>query len=134
MDSQTTGVLATAMDNQPYASLVAFSFTPDLRRIFFVTPGNTVKYKNLTGNPRVSLIINRQENDPLDFSRSMAVTMIGKARELAGDEKLMRMEEHAARLPGLAGFIRSSSIALFQIDAENCIMVEGLSEITVFQP
>jgi nitroimidazol reductase NimA-like FMN-containing flavoprotein (pyridoxamine 5'-phosphate oxidase superfamily) len=134
LESQAAGVLATEVDHQPYANLVAFSFSPDLKRIFFATPSDTTKYRNLTKNPNISLIIDNRSNSTRDFSRSAAVTMLGKARELAGEDKARWMEEHEARLPGLAAFLHSPSIALFQIEVERYIIVDGLTDVAVYQP
>ena len=43
--SQTLAVLSTHQDGQPYASLVAFVATEDLKHIFFVTPKTTRKFE-----------------------------------------------------------------------------------------
>ncbi|MHC4985042.1 MAG: hypothetical protein ACYTFO_02690, partial [Planctomycetota bacterium] len=43
-DSQRFAVLSTHSEGQPYASLVAFSATGNLRRILFCTPRLTRKY------------------------------------------------------------------------------------------
>src|SRR4030042_1360697 len=95
LDSQTTGVLATESEHQPYANLVAFSFTDDLKRIIFATPDKTTKYRNLIKNPRVSLIIDSRKNDPEDFSGSMAVTAVGRVKELNGEAKSRMLKEHS---------------------------------------
>ena len=51
-ESQNLGVLATHRSGQPYASLVAFYATDDLKHLFFVTPKTTRKFKNLkVSNP-----------------------------------------------------------------------------------
>ncbi len=134
LKSQTTGVLATEKEHRPYANLVAFSYTDDLKRIIFVTPTDTTKYRNLSVNPRVSMIVDVRKNDPADFSGSMAVTVLGQAREIIGDEKAELMPSHSERLPGLSGFIDSHAIALFQIEVDVYILAQGLTEISLFMP
>jgi heme iron utilization protein len=134
VESQATGVLATVMDQQPYASLVAFSYSPDLKKIFFATPNNTTKYRNLTGNPNISLIIDSRICNPKDFSRSAAITVMGEAHELAGDDRSRKLMDHAARLPGLAGFFDSPAMAMFQIDVQAYIVADGLTEVAVYHP
>jgi len=42
-DSQSLAVLATQKNDQPYASLVLFAATPDLKEIVFLTP-NTQQF------------------------------------------------------------------------------------------
>ena len=55
-ESQNLGVLATHHSGQPYASLVAFYATEDLRHLFFVTPKATRKFENLKADSRVALL------------------------------------------------------------------------------
>lgn len=134
VESQATGVLATVMDHQPYTSLVAFSYSPDLKKIFFATPNDTTKYRNLTDNPNISLIIDSRICNPKDFSRSAAITVMGEAHELAGEDKSRRLEDHTARLPGLAGFFSSPAMAMFQINVQQYIVADGLTEVAVYHP
>lgn len=134
VETQATGVLATVVDQRPYASLVAFSYSPDLKKIFFATPNNTTKYRNLTGNPNISLIIDSRICNPKDFSLSAAVTVMGEAHELAGPDRSRRLEDHSARLPGLAEFFSSPAMAMFQIDVHSYIVAEGLTEVAVYHP
>ncbi len=134
LESQTTGVLATERDRRPYVNLVAFSFDPDLSRIYFVTPCTTTKYGNLSMNPNCSLLVDSRKNSPVDFSRVAALSAIGRAVEITGEEKTARMRAHADRLPGLGGFIDSPAMAIFRIEVESYIVVSGLEKVTVWQP
>ncbi len=134
LGSQVTGVLATEKDHQPYANLVAFSFSDDLRRIIFATPRNTAKYRNLVENPLVSLIIDSRRNDPYDFSGSIAITALGHSRELAGDMKIETLRNHSERLPGLSDFLKLASIAVFEIEVHRYIIANGLDATSVFAP
>lgn len=134
LESQITGVLATENEHQPYANLVAFSFSDDLRRIFFATPRNTSKYHNLVENPLVSIIIDSRRNDPYDFSGSIAITALGHSRELDGDVKIEKLRNHSERLPGLSDFLKVSSIALFEIEVHRYIIANGLDATSVFVP
>lgn len=134
VESQATGVLTTVMDRQPYTSLVAFSYSPDLKQIYFATPNNTTKYRNLSDNPNISLIIDSRICNPKDFSRSQAITVMGEAHELSGENRSRMLESHAARLPGLAGFFSSPSMAMFRIDVRAYVVADGLTEVAVYHP
>lgn len=134
LESQTAGVLATERDRRPYANLVAFSFNADLRNIYFVTPCTTAKYDNLTMNPNCSLLVDRRTDNPDDFSGGAAITAVGRAVEITGEEKEEKMRAHADRLPGLAGFIDSPAMAFFRIEVESYILVKGLSDVSVYHP
>lgn len=134
IESQATGVLATAADRQPYGSLVAFSYSPDLKKIFFATPNDTTKYRNLAENPNISLTIDSRICNPKDFSRTAAITAMGEARELAGEDKSRRLKDHTDRLPGLADFFKSPAMAIFQIDVRAYVLADGLTDVAVFHP
>lgn len=134
LDSQITAVLSTESGHQPYANLVAFSFSDDLRKLFFATPRNTTKYRNLVENPRLALVIDSRNNDPEDFSRATAVTALGCGRELTGEARTKPLAHHSRRLPGLAAFLETGSIALFEIEVYKYIITRGLDAASVFIP
>ena len=60
--SQKLAVVSTQSDGQPYASLVAFFASDDLRHIFFVTARTTRKFAYLTEDSLVSVLINSSTN------------------------------------------------------------------------
>ncbi len=70
-------VLATIGAKGPHTSLMAYTCSEDCTEIYLVTPVNTLKYRNLTSNSRVSLMVDTRETE----SRSMvrALTITGKA-------------------------------------------------------
>ncbi|MBN2403523.1 MAG: pyridoxamine 5'-phosphate oxidase family protein [Spirochaetes bacterium] len=134
LNSQITGVLATNKDDQPYGSLVAFSFSDDFKKIFFATLSNTTKYKNLLENPQVSIVIDSRRNDPGDFSGSIAISALGRSRELTGDLKVKMIQIHSNRLPGLSNFLKMDFIAIFEIEVNKYIVSEGVNTTNVFIP
>jgi len=85
-------------------------------------------------NPNCSLLVDSRENDAADFSRGAAITAVGRAVEITGEKKAARMRAHADRLPGLAEFIDSPLIALFRIEVESYILVNGLTDVSVYHP
>ena len=81
-DGQRIGVLSTQRRNRPYASLVAFAATDDLKCFVFATPRTTRKYANIMASSRAALLIDNRSNKASDFRRAMAVTVVGTVREL----------------------------------------------------
>jgi heme iron utilization protein len=134
LNSQITGVLATEKKHQPYANLIAFSFSDDYKKIIFATPTNTTKYQNLIENPQVSILIDSRKNDPNNFSGSTAITVLGLSRELTGDLKTRMMMNHAARLPGLVDFLKTELITIFEIEVSKYIITNGLNSTSVYEP
>ncbi|RNC71447.1 MAG: pyridoxamine 5'-phosphate oxidase family protein [Desulfuromonadales bacterium] len=130
---QTLAVLATDMGGHPYASLVAFAATADLRRVVFATIRTTRKFANLELNSRVSLLVDNRSNTPADFQEAAAVTVMGQAAEPEGAERERFAALYLSRHPYLEEFIASPTCALFVIEVERCVLVsrfQNVAEIT----
>ena len=58
--TQSLAVLATQNQGQPYASLVAFASSDDLKSLYFATTRSTRKYANLSGDSRVAMLLDNR--------------------------------------------------------------------------
>ena len=79
--TQYFAVLNSVGKGQPYSNLVSFAITDDLKALVFGTNRNTRKYGNIKENNNIALLIDNRTNQPSDFSRAIAITVIGSARE-----------------------------------------------------
>ena len=127
--SQTLAVLSTHQDGQPYASLVAFVATEDLKHIFFVTPKTTRKFDNLSTDSRVAMLINSSQNKAADFHQALAVTAVGSAEEITGDEKEKYLQFYLARHPYLQDFAKSPTCALVRVTARSYYLVKNFQNV-----
>lgn len=82
LHTQPLAVLATRSQGQPYANLMAFAATADIRQVVFATRRDTHTFANLLADPRVALLVDSRANRPEDFTEAAAVTILGRAREL----------------------------------------------------
>ena len=117
-------VLATATGNQPYCSLMAYTASPDGTRIFMVTYRNTRKFKNLTENPMVSLLI-----DSRDADAAQALTIEGECAEIQSDAekkqiRALLLNDH----PYLQDFVSQPDAAYICIHAKSLVFLNGLTE------
>jgi nitroimidazol reductase NimA-like FMN-containing flavoprotein (pyridoxamine 5'-phosphate oxidase superfamily) len=71
-------VLATAYDNIPYTSLVAYAFDDQKKVLIFLTPRKTTKFINILRNPDVSLLIDTRENTDRDNLSGKAYPFWGR--------------------------------------------------------
>ncbi|MBI9092230.1 MAG: pyridoxamine 5'-phosphate oxidase family protein [Desulfobacterium sp.] len=126
-DTETLSVLSTHNNGQPYASLVAFAVTPDLKQILFLTPSTTRKYDNLTTNPRVAMLINNSRNKTEDIYNAMAVTATGTAMTAQDHEKKPLLSIYLKRHPHLKEFAMSPTTALV------CVTVDTYTLVSRFQ-
>lgn len=116
--TQPLAVLSTQSEGQPYASLVAFATSEDLKALFFATTRATRKYTNLSADSRVAMLVDSRSNAVSDFRWAMAVTATGKAEEVEGQEKDKVLEIYLAKHPHLGDFVSSPSCALLKIRVE----------------
>jgi hypothetical protein len=120
--SQTLAVLATFYESQPYCNLVAFAETPDCKSLIFTTNRNTSKYRNLLKNRQVSLLIDDRTNLSDDFSKNVAITVLGLAEEVSPEEKPYFAGLLISKHPDIAGFIKGADNALFKVRISDYII------------
>lgn len=126
--SQMLGVIATDMDGHPYANLVAFASTQDLKNIIFATNKNTTKFKNIKRNAKISVLIDNRKNIPSDFEKSVSLTALGEAEEIRMNRnfyKKLYLEKH----PNLINFVDSPDCALVKIQIDRYQYVNEFQNI-----
>jgi heme iron utilization protein len=129
---QLLGVLATntgAAIAEPYVSLIAFAATGDLNRLIFLTSRSTRKFTNIMNNSQVSMLIDNRTNQAGDFQAALAVTVLGRAVEQHGMEKVSLQELFLARHPELESFALDASSALLAILVNRYILVSRFQQI-----
>ena len=127
--SQKLAVLCTQRENQPYASLVAFVISYDLKYLYLITPKTTRKFTNLAANPQVSVMINSSENQESDFHRAMAVTIIGSAAEISGHQRPDIINSYVEKHPYLEDFAKSPTCAVVQIKIKSYFLVKNFQNV-----
>jgi nitroimidazol reductase NimA-like FMN-containing flavoprotein (pyridoxamine 5'-phosphate oxidase superfamily) len=128
-DSQNLAVLATHNEGQPYASLVAFVTTEDLKQIYFVTPKTTRKFANLSKDDRVAVLVNSSTNQNADFHRAISVTAVGNAEEITGAEREKILKQYLAKHPHLVDFVKSPTCALVRVTPRSYYMVKNFQTV-----
>ena len=129
LSTQRLAVLSTHAGGQPYASLVAFACSDDLRFLHFVTPRTTRKFSNLQHDGRVALLVTSSANQEVDFHEAMAVTVVGSAGEISGPEKEAALERYLGKHPYLEAFARSPTCAFVQVHARTYILVKNFQHV-----
>ena len=127
--SQKLAVLSTQRDGQPYASLVAFVASEDLRRIYFATPNTTRKYANLKADSRVAFLIDSRLNDESDIHAAMAVTAMGSAREIDKATNQFFMVQYLDKHPYLESFIKSPTCSWICVDIASYYLVQRFQNV-----
>lgn len=128
-ENQQQGVLVTVRECQPYCSLMAFVGAKDLKSIYLATPKGTRKHDNILTNNRVSFLVDNRENKASDTAEAMAVTVMGQAEELAGDEREEAGARFARKYPSLKDFVRDNNTALVRMRTERFVCVRRFQEV-----
>ena len=129
LDDQLLAVLSTHDGDQPYSSLVCFAATDDLRCLVFATARATRKYANITADSRVAMLVDDRANDAADIDRATAVTVLGTAREVRGEEREDLLARYLGRHPHLESFASSPATALFKVEADKYIVAHRFKHV-----
>jgi nitroimidazol reductase NimA-like FMN-containing flavoprotein (pyridoxamine 5'-phosphate oxidase superfamily) len=128
-ETQGLGVLSTCREGRPYSSLIGFVATADLKSIVFATLRHTRKYRNLTDNERISILIDSRTNRVDDFSDAVAVTAIGTARETGGTDREELAGLYLQRHFYLKDFVHDPNCAIIIMDVKRYILVSQFQQV-----
>jgi heme iron utilization protein len=134
LESQRFAVLATNDQEQPYLFLMAFAAADDLKKIVFVTERNTHKYIYLKSNQRVALLMDDRENRGSDTRDAVAITVLGEADEVEGNEANHLRDLYLARHPYLTEFAQSPSCAIMRVRVKSYQIVRKFQEVVEWCP
>jgi nitroimidazol reductase NimA-like FMN-containing flavoprotein (pyridoxamine 5'-phosphate oxidase superfamily) len=129
-DQQRFAVIATEMNKQPYAHLVGFAVTSNLKHIVFATKRDTQKYRNITRNTHVAAFVDNRQNNPLDFSDAITVTALGTAKEISDFDNKKEYESlFMKKHPELSLFLADPACALIKIEVMVYQLVKKFEEV-----
>jgi len=128
-ESQKLAVLATHNQGQPYASLVAFAATPDLKHLVFATTRATRKFSNLTADSRVAMLVDTRTNQDSDIRSAMAATATGTAEEVHDPVREVLREIYLEKHPHLKDFLHSPTCALLRIKVDTYYLVRRFQKV-----
>ncbi len=128
-------VLSTQGEIQPYASIISFSATEDLKNIVFATPRQTRKFSLLNRRDRVALLIDNRSSVPPSVNRISAVTVTGKSRILNDEVELNHWKNILTlKHPYLKTFVDAPSTAVILIDVYRYFLVRRFQEVSEWNP
>jgi nitroimidazol reductase NimA-like FMN-containing flavoprotein (pyridoxamine 5'-phosphate oxidase superfamily) len=128
-ESQKLAVLATQNKGQPYANLIAFAASDDLKSLYFATGRATRKYANIEADARVTVLIDNRSNEDSDFSQAAAVTATGRAKEVVDSARDEVLAIYLAKHPMLEEFVRSPSCALLKVEVQTYYLVRRFQNV-----
>ena len=134
MDGQRFAVLATQGAGVPYTNLVAYACSENLRKLYFVTPRDTSKFRNIIENPYVSLFIDNRANRGSDIASAVGISVTGAASGLDDDMKEDLLPLYLERHPYLADFAWAPENALVSVEVARYTIVRNFTQVDVVDP
>jgi nitroimidazol reductase NimA-like FMN-containing flavoprotein (pyridoxamine 5'-phosphate oxidase superfamily) len=120
-------VLATAMNNRPHCSLMAYVVGEDCKRLYMVTYKDSDKYRNLQTNDSVSLMIDTRANSKDKSAKALTVT--GRFIQIDDEKTLCQIKKELIKHhPGLEVFLNNESSCVFAIEIESFLLLDGFTD------
>ena len=120
-----TCVLATAGGNRPHCSLMAYTSDDTGEHIYLITLKDSLKYRNITENRSVSLLIDTRGTGPRTETR--ALTVSGDAAPIADPEQARRVRAQLlARHPHLAELAALPQAVLLCVTIREFLLLDGI--------
>ncbi len=121
-------VLATEGNGQPHTSLIAITPVENYRQIIFATYRNTLKYRNLSANNKVAVLIEGEYFNREGLKVSVVLTITGHTEEISisGDEA--SYQSLLNRHPDMESFILSPDCVLIRVIAHSFQVVHGIED------
>ncbi len=124
---KTLCVLATLAGGKPHCSLMAYVANKDGTEIYMATHRSTRKFRNITDNPAVSILIDTREEALPHLAR--ALTVGGTCIRIEDDvrKQLVRNQLLAAH-PHLEDFLSHQENEMLRVRIESFLLLKGLTE------
>jgi nitroimidazol reductase NimA-like FMN-containing flavoprotein (pyridoxamine 5'-phosphate oxidase superfamily) len=122
--------LATARDDVPHCSLMAYAASADGRAVYMLTGRGSRKYRNVQQNTRVSLLVDRREAaQARGLDAGEALTAGAELAPLSdpAEAEAMRaalLERH----PDLADFVAQPGVELLKFELRWLLYLAGVSD------
>jgi hypothetical protein len=100
-----------------------------MRQIIILTDRTTRKFANLSVNARIALLIDDRENKDSDTQDSVALTVIGQAREVDAASGAALLALFLARHPHLAEFADSPNCAIIGVRVDSYRLVSSFQTV-----
>lgn len=123
-------VLATVAENKPHCSLMAYVTDDDCREIYMVTGRETTKFKNMTDNPLVSLLIDtREEHAGSRRPEAQALTVSGIFEHVVDEKRQRTIEQKLLeRHPHLSAILEDEGAEIICVRIQSFLLLDGLSK------
>lgn len=130
IESNRFCVLATVSETGPHCSLMSYAASGEGTELCMATDRNTKKYRNLSANPSVSLLIDSRADSAGDGgAAARALTVTGTVRRhLEEPGKNAAREALCRRHPDLKDFLAGSSVEVIVVKINSLQLLDGITD------
>jgi nitroimidazol reductase NimA-like FMN-containing flavoprotein (pyridoxamine 5'-phosphate oxidase superfamily) len=126
--SNDLAVLATCVDNRPHCSLMAYVPHEDCRIVYMLTNKDSRKFRNISANSKVSLMVDNRLDDQVSRPDIKALTIGGTCSPAALEDqeriKKFLLQSH----PQLETLSRLENTIAIEVRAESFLLLDGVNE------
>ena len=128
LQSAPFATLATSCDSYPHCSLIGFISDEECRAIYFITGRGTRKFRNISVNPSVSLLVSTAEGRSSGFSEAAAITITGTASIIEGTPGEEILKRYSEKLPFLKEFLNFHDCAMIKVNVSGYLLVKNFQD------
>ncbi len=123
-------VLATVSDGHPHCSLMSYATDDDCREIYMATHKETKKYRNLTANPSVSLLVDsRQDAGANPVTQTKALTISGTLQRNLDEKKIAAARERLfEKHAGLKNIFNNADTEIIIVKIRSVQLLDGITD------
>jgi nitroimidazol reductase NimA-like FMN-containing flavoprotein (pyridoxamine 5'-phosphate oxidase superfamily) len=123
-------VLATVSEGEPHCSLMSYATDEYCREIYMATLKNTKKYRNLSANPSVSLLIDSREKRGKEGNvQTKALTVTGIFQSGMGEQRRTALRKVLLqRHPELEAFFTNPAAEIIVVKVKALQLLDGITD------
>jgi len=129
LQTNQLAVLATVGDDQPHASLIAFTPFEGFRQLIFATYRNTRKFQNMIHNNKVAVLIEGKNEDKSGIQNGFVITAYGRTEEISIDANNVALNTLLYKHPDLLSFTEEEDCVLISVKVEKYQIVQGIDNV-----
>ena len=107
---------------------ISFISDEECRAIYFITGRGTRKFRNISVNPSVSLLVSTAEGRSSGFSEAAAITITGTASIIEGTPGEEILKRYSEKLPFLKEFLNFHDCAMIKVNVSGYLLVKNFQD------
>ena len=133
LNQQLVAVLSTSSNGISYSCLVSFVVTKGFQDVIFATKRERLKYRNMSENPNVSLLVDNRKNTPSDITEATSVTIVGHVEDIQTKDRVRLIRHLVEKHPNLESFLEADDTAVMRLYPERMYVVDNFESVSVIR-